>query len=112
MKIHLDLDYIDEDICSVCGAEIQAARKDRRHSSGEWNEYVEYRCGRILHYSPNFRHVMEEKRCPHDIADKERRDNIATFYGKVLETARSAPCADSEFRNRILYWLESCKPRF
>ena len=110
MEIHLD--HIDEDHCSVCGAKIQAARREQQHCSGEWNEHVEYRCGRALHYSPNFRRIAEARRCPHDSAERERRDSIAAFYGAVLETIRNAPCSDPEFRQKVLYWFESCKPSF
>lgn len=106
------LQHLDEIRCSVCGAEIQAARREQQHCSGEWNEHVEYRCGRTLRYSPNFRRVVEARRCPNDGVERERRGNVLAFHAAVLGMARDTPCADPEFKSRILYWLENCKPRF
>jgi hypothetical protein len=109
MQMHLD--HLDKERCPSCKAEISEMRKDGRHCSGEWNEHVRYRCGHELRYSPNFRRIEEVVRCPHCDDEKRRRAGVRAFYEAVAAFASSTECPDPEFKNRMLYWIDSCRPR-
>jgi len=58
------LDKIDRGCCPICSAKAQSFLKKEQHTCGDWNEYVQYRCGAELHYSPNYGRVEFERSCP------------------------------------------------
>lgn len=50
--------------CPECAcAEIKSVKIEALHTCGEWNEYLEFACGAIYHYFPNFSRVMVKKPC-------------------------------------------------
>ena len=50
--------------CPECAcAEVKSVKIERLHTCGEWNEYLEFGCGAIYHYFPNFSRIMVEKPC-------------------------------------------------
>jgi hypothetical protein len=59
----LKLKHIKDTHCSTCGAEIVRVERNQRHTNGEYNETVAFKCGAALHYSPNFNRVRETRRC-------------------------------------------------
>ncbi len=50
----MELKYIKEKICSVCGAITESESKKHQHSNSRWNEERTFTCGRTIHYYPNF----------------------------------------------------------
>lgn len=49
--------------CPDCESDAISVRVDHRHCNGQWNEYVTYRCGLELHWSPNFERVITQSLC-------------------------------------------------
>lgn len=64
--IQLQLEFIDFSKCPHCEERISHVKKECRHTSGEWNEYVTFVCGAEYHYSPNFKRVLLKLMCPDD----------------------------------------------
>ncbi len=60
----MEIKHIEEKVCAICKAEIISENIAGQHCNGEWNEYREFACGSILHYSPNFKAVVMHKICP------------------------------------------------
>jgi len=60
----MELNEIKEKTCKCCGRIISSQIINSIHSNGHWNEYVEFECGRKLHFSPNFMKIIVDKECP------------------------------------------------
>ena len=56
----MNLEFLKEERCSICGSPTISIIKERRHCNGHYNEYRKYECGRDLHHSPNFLGKIEE----------------------------------------------------
>lgn len=69
----MKLEHIKEEFCSVCGSVTEEEKRKHPHSNGEWNEYREFACGKILHYSPNLTRVLVDVECPNTSWEKEKR---------------------------------------
>jgi hypothetical protein len=70
--------------CKDCGSKVQVITIFNQHSSGEWNESVEYKCGAKFSFCPNFPNVNSRRdeicqaelpACEHCGARKARRNS-------------------------------------
>lgn len=50
----MELEFLKEECCSICGSQTISMRKERKHCNGHYNEYREYGCKKLLHHCPNF----------------------------------------------------------
>lgn len=60
----MQLIHIIYNTCTTCGAEATDFRVNALHCNGQWNEYVQFKCGAEDHYSPNFNKIETIRFCP------------------------------------------------
>lgn len=59
--------------CPTCGSELTSYKQYSKHTNGNWNEDVEFRCGHKIHFSPNFMRIEEKEGCPESRQAKIQR---------------------------------------
>lgn len=67
------LNMIHETSCPICSSPITEERREHRHCNGYYNEYRKFECGCVLHFSPNYMKVIEDKICPNEEEEKIKR---------------------------------------
>lgn len=60
----MNLDKIHDDKCPDCGSKVERRSSYNQHSSGEWRESVEFKCGATLEYCTNFSRIEKKYKCP------------------------------------------------
>lgn len=104
------LKKIKELKCAECGAEMVAEKKEHKHTNGHWNEYRKFRCGRSLHFSPNFMTVEIEQECHKNPREKELAEARSTYKNYLLRIVnRSA--IDETFKQALVDSIESVNIR-
>ena len=104
------LKKITATVCNECGSPAKCFIKKDQHCSGEWNERLEFKCGSMLVYSPNFpaNGVTSLAMCERSdeyIAIKDARE---AAIDKVLKFAAKQK-VDLTFRNRIVEALKNIR---
>lgn len=66
------MEHITEHRCFFCNAVMVEEKRCSLHTNGHWNEYRTFRCGRRIHFSPNFMRVEIEQECPKEPKEKTR----------------------------------------
>lgn len=86
----MELNHIQENECSVCGARAKAETQENKHCNGEWNESRSFGCGKKLSYSPNFRMTTAVRQCPNDPKEaiilskrKEAKEKLVNYIKKL-----------------------------
>ena len=70
------LEHIKENICPTCGEKrIEIDTKYSQHTNGHWNETRKFKCGYMLHYSPNYIRVEVKEHCK-ESEECKRETNI------------------------------------
>ena len=93
--------------CPVCHAERDSVTQDSKHCNGEWNERIRYKCGCVVHYSPNFMQVETEAQCPRSPGEEAKRKSIASYFQAVLEVAERTECLNKAFKIKIVESIQS-----
>lgn len=57
------IEHITIKHCPTCQRGVRAASFYERHTNGNWNEIVEFMCGAIWHFSPNFMTTTNTQLC-------------------------------------------------
>lgn len=88
---------IEEEACCVCNARVEMEKQSSLHCNGQWNETRSFECGRVVHYSPNFRAIEVQKECPKHptILDIERKRKEAV--SKLVDYIDNMDC-DAQFK--------------
>jgi predicted RNA-binding Zn-ribbon protein involved in translation (DUF1610 family) len=94
------LEQITYTKCPKCGSEIIAQSKSHQHINGSWNEYMEFYCGYKLHYSPNFKKIIEDKECNRSEEYKEKIKKREDAYIKLHNYIDKLE-VDQEYKDKI-----------
>lgn len=72
---------IPHNLCPHCAAAVDSQSFGFLHCNGQWDEYVVYRCGYKLHWSPNYEQLLVEEKCPSTAEGKEdrRKEELIRF---------------------------------
>jgi len=82
----MKIENIIERICPICKEkEIISFRKEQKHTNGYWNEYITFKCGLTLHFSPNYMTVIREGQCENDSKVKERERKKQILLKKIVD---------------------------
>jgi hypothetical protein len=94
------LEHINYEKCPHCGSEITEKKQGSQHCSGKWNEWVSFRCGHRIHFSPNYNAEVVELECrnkPDVKAKMQKRrcsqEKICTYINRIKEV-------DAEFKKK------------
>jgi hypothetical protein len=101
----MQLNNINDELCSTCNAQIVAETKRNRHCNGQWNESRSFECGAILRWSPNFSSLHDCSPCPNSkdqIKFKKRRVNAKV----KLEIFVNNLSVDDHMKDRITSAVE------
>lgn len=93
--------------CPVCHTGRDSVTQDSKHCNGEWNERIRYKCGCVVHFSPNSMKVGTETQCPKSPGEEARRKSIATYFRGVLEAAERTECLNETFKLKIVESIKS-----
>jgi hypothetical protein len=96
--------------CDACNSDSVRNRAiGSRHSSGEWNEKLEFDCGRSYSYSPNFKAVAEDGKCRHNREYIAAKHLAIELKPKIVAFAREQGLSESavKYIEREIAYLES-----
>jgi len=97
----MDFKHIKEKICEHCGRGVSSQTKSHFHSNGNWNEYIEFECGRKLHFSPNFMEIIIEKECPKEKKEVIKNKKRAKFEDKLISFIEDYKLIDDDEKDRV-----------
>jgi hypothetical protein len=91
----------NETICSDCGAVITSESRSNFHTNGHWNEYREFKCGRKIHFSPNFMKIIVEVECPKNPTQKRKIAKQKRLVKAITEMVNKSRVT-KEYKERLL----------
>ena len=97
----MQLEHIKEEKCLVCGSEVVAEQRRNLHTNGLYNEFRTFKCGKVLHFSPNFERVVTTFDCPNTLEEtkkREKREKAKLVLYKFIEKLD----IDDDFRQELL----------
>jgi hypothetical protein len=75
--------------CDQCGnKEDQLRSVGLKHSNGNREEKLEFGCGRLISFSPNFMKIEDERRCKHSPEHIAARELAKSLKPQLVEFAR------------------------
>lgn len=93
------LQKIKDKACPDCHCDkIQEMKAHSQHSCGEFNERLEFTCGYMLEYSPNFSKVTNVRNCKSGERYKQIKLKKAEIEAKVADALKDYP---EEIRNQF-----------
>ena len=86
--------------CPECNAIMTSREQKNKHSNGHWNEKVEFSCGSVYRFSPNFMAIENIKSCPDTEEAKQlekKRDHFALHLVEFIKNFD----VDETFKNEV-----------
>jgi hypothetical protein len=106
------IEKISELMCPYCKcARIESEKKESQHTNGTWNEYREFKCGLILHHSPNYLKVFVKQECKKTDQYNEKFDKRCVAFKKIKNYISKLD-TDEEFKKNVLSGINHKEPRF
>jgi len=96
----MELKELKHKSCPMCRSRVIMIYQKNQHSNGHWNEKIEFLCGSIIEFSPNFMWEKTTIECPHNPIEieKSKKRDIAT---KKLEKYIARLDVDEAFKSHI-----------
>lgn len=86
----MNLDKITTNECPDCKSKVKKKSSYDQHSSGEWRELVEFKCGATLEYDTNFKRIQKKYACPNGPElrkeIKEHKENLKKIVNFINDT--------------------------
>lgn len=106
----MEFKHIKETECKCCGRGIKSQTISHRHTNGNWNEYIEFECGRKLHFSPNYMDILIDKECPKNREEQIKNGKRDKFYQKIISTIENYKLVDKKEKMRVLEGIRYTVP--
>jgi hypothetical protein len=83
----MQLDHIKDEKCPTCGAIVIVQKKKDKHTNGHWNETVEFQCGAVIKWSPNYMRINKSccQPCPNSSEETTKKELRRIAISKLVE---------------------------
>ncbi len=73
-----------------------------KHSNGHWNEEIEFSCGHITEFSPNYMAASVKRWCTHTASYKATAEKRKAFLAGLTAFVTKYPAVDAKFKENVL----------
>ena len=98
----MELKEIQTKNCPDCGSICISETRENPHTNGHYNEYRKFKCGKELHFVPNYMKVIESSPCTKSKYFKQKIALESALIEKITSLINSDETVSEKFKEQLL----------